>query len=698
MKKPIIFVANCPFDQLIGTDPDTYLVRESSSAPNQLTVSYYDEEKGLLNSRICFARGQWYGSHEVDTRDISAPDGNSQKLLDFLKSRFNRSNLLLPEPQQASRNSIFQGLNIIDTEEEEKENVENQYSTQSQSASSAPDEKRSKVVFAKDGDEKLNNESVGKWLIRESSHPEKLTISHVKDTSEGTQIKCFRCVCINGQWFSENEIPDNIRVNPDYKKDPAKETASLLQFLKQLGFNKNEMIIPDVTWASSHPYFIQFRAKIHKTIQLRPSNEKEFLPLAMRPKSSVAPSVNPNPHTESAFKGTVEIDGVNLYERPETLESYRVSEGSEITLGDLHANTMKLLFMLVFHGIAHISAENYRELCEIYKKEKPNREDFQRFRELLDTMEFVDDNIRNTILIRLLGDELADRGQNDFFTLLLLKKLHEVNIPVKILSSNHSIELIEAIEVKQKQPLKSLLPHRFMGLYTQLSIFNLADAIDNRNVNWNEVMEIYNQVYTNMSCVLSYTLDKENNGITLYSHAPVDVEVIENLASVWGLEYDDSTAQTLAESIDRINQYYQDCTKANKTHELYSGENMEHAASGFVSKTENPFLFLMWNRDYTQIERNAKHNGYFVSYVHGHDSGELAPGANVRNLDNRLGKDIKDSSGTYTAVCSKSPHVELTNSNETSNTINSPLRTAGFFRNIRPNIAAPSNQLGCRNF
>lgn len=51
-------------------------------------------------------------------------------------------------------------------------------------------------------------------------------------------------------------------------------------------------------------------------------------------------------------------------------------------------------------------------------------------------------------MIRLLGDELADRGANDYFTLKLLEKLQLNKVPVEILLSNHSVEFIESYEKK----------------------------------------------------------------------------------------------------------------------------------------------------------------------------------------------------------------------------------------------------------
>ncbi|OCH98394.1 hypothetical protein A8135_12650 [Legionella jamestowniensis] len=702
MKKPIVFKGNCSYKDLKDTS-DAYLVRESSD-PNFLTVSYYDKKQGLLHTRICFANGGWHLPHEVNPQDIKTHDGDSQKLLDFIHARFNRTDLLLPKAHEASQNLSHKILTAIAGLNEEPEKNPSPTTHVPLSRTHHPE---IKLVFNKNGDSALENKKVGSWLIRESSDSRMITVSR-KDFIQGThKILCFRCMCINGEWYTEENIPKNIVASSTYQPNPKEEAASLLKFLEQECFEEKDRISPSLEEESTHPYFKQFPGKTIEQSQQKKNLitfEEYWQKRKQKRQKSIVP---PNPHTDSVFKDTVEIEGVNIYECPKTNERYQLKQGSEITLGDLHANTMKLLFMLVFHGIARIPEENYLALSEIYNKDTHNKEDFQRFAELLDSMEFIDDTIRNTLLIRLIGDELADRGSNDFLTLLVLKKLHEEKVPVQILLSNHSIEFIESLErelkkLKEEDALPSsqhsmdeeeeeaptppfagkndFLPERFLGFSAQKSMLTLKWAIDEKRVDWKEMVELYKSVYPSMSCVLSYTLDKENNGITLYSHAPIDIEVVENLAVSWGIDYNDSTPQALAESIDRINQHYhQQYACRNRIHELYNGQDLTKAAepNGKISKKENPLLFLMWNRSYTKINRDAQHKGYFVSYVHGHDSSEFVASANVRNLDNILGKFPLEPMGKYTAVCSTVNNPVMAND---AAAVNSPLGTFGLFR------------------
>ena len=55
-------------------------------------------------------------------------------------------------------------------------------------------------------------------------------------------------------------------------------------------------------------------------------------------------------------------------------------------------------------------------------------------------------NINLDKAVTLIGDELADRGNNDYFTLLVLKKLHQSKVNLNILLSNHSAEFIRDYE------------------------------------------------------------------------------------------------------------------------------------------------------------------------------------------------------------------------------------------------------------
>lgn len=139
---------------------------------------------------------------------------------------------------------------------------------------------------------------------------------------------------------------------------------------------------------------------------------------------------------------------VDIFQLPVLDVPHKGNTGIQITIGDLHGNAMKLMFMLVKHGIAtNINEAEYNRLVEIYKTPTQDltKKHLDEFNQILSKIEFSKDS-----LVRLIGDELADRGNNDYFTLKILEKLNEHKVPVEIIVSNHSIEFIEACEKQDK--------------------------------------------------------------------------------------------------------------------------------------------------------------------------------------------------------------------------------------------------------
>ena len=58
--------------------------------------------------------------------------------------------------------------------------------------------------------------------------------------------------------------------------------------------------------------------------------------------------------------GFVAVD-VDIFECPAVDELYLADKGTQITCGDVHGNVVKLLFLLVKHGIAkNLGASQYQ--------------------------------------------------------------------------------------------------------------------------------------------------------------------------------------------------------------------------------------------------------------------------------------------------------------------------------------------------
>jgi hypothetical protein len=112
--------------------------------------------------------------------------------------------------------------------------------------------------------------------------------------------------------------------------------------------------------------------------------------------------------------------------------------------GDLHANSLRLIRVLIEHGIIEeLSQADWNEIVTIYKnlpkKYQVYTENYHKFAELLKTHIKFKSDIQNKN-ITFLGDMIADRGKVDFPILYLLYQLDNHKVPYEILLSNHDLE------------------------------------------------------------------------------------------------------------------------------------------------------------------------------------------------------------------------------------------------------------------
>lgn len=338
------------------------------------------------------------------------------------------------------------------------------------------------------------------------------------------------------------------------------------------------------------------------------------------------------------------LEEVDIVEFPKLDVSHLGDEGAQITMGDLHGNTIKLLFLLIKHGIVGgLEEHEYNKITSIYSTatDELTRENLNQFNLILAKIKF-----NRGATIRLIGDELADRGYNDYFTLKLIEKLHEHGVNLEILLSNHGIEFIEAYETKT-----DFHPLRLSKEQHARSMEKMQNLIDKGLINIDEVNEIAKKCYKPKLKAISYTLNEDQTEITLYSHAAIGLNTIYCIAQRLGLPYEDSTAIALAQTIDAINERFQDFVQNNRVHQLYTESDMWKGYGGCADLSLSPFEFLMWNRHYDHIERPVIHNGYRVNFVHGHDMGDSTKD-NIYNLDNFLGKGASANQGQYAVLYS----------------------------------------------
>ena len=178
----------------------------------------------------------------------------------------------------------------------------------------------------------------------------------------------------------------------------------------------------------------------------------------------------------------VKLEIVDIYKLP---VGQKPQDNRQVTIGDLHGNAMKLMFMLVKEGIAaEVTKEDYINLVRIYLKsvDKLTKKDIEDFNLILDKIKF-----NTQTAVRLIGDELADRGSNDYFTLKILEKLHTCKVPVEIIISNHSIEFLQACE--RHSTTKNFKPPMLLGEHAN-SLKNLNTLVEKGLVGADEVLDI----------------------------------------------------------------------------------------------------------------------------------------------------------------------------------------------------------------
>ena len=108
------------------------------------------------------------------------------------------------------------------------------------------------------------------------------------------------------------------------------------------------------------------------------------------------------------------INPAYIYDKPHVINQHNYRQA---TIGDLHANAMKFIYFLVAEGIFDISDAHYRALSNIYQKDITTTSDDVLRADIVTFNDIIDNGLRlkNPTFIRLIGDEVGDRGQNDYF-------------------------------------------------------------------------------------------------------------------------------------------------------------------------------------------------------------------------------------------------------------------------------------------
>lgn len=313
---------------------------------------------------------------------------------------------------------------------------------------------------------------------------------------------------------------------------------------------------------------------------------------------------------------------------------------SEVTLGDLHGNALKFIHALIAEGVLVVDPAHYKRLVHIYKTKRVNEYHISWLREILGKAQ-VNPDIK---CLRLIGDELYDRGRDDILTLYafhyIFSKLKKNGANIEILLSNHGAEFIKAHILKDKKTLsKSFADKSLKRSYIRFrkTLDYLINRVDKKF--GDEIEQILQQDYLPHIKLISYKVI-DSNQICLFTHAPVGLETIQMLAKLYGVAYRDDTVADLCKTIDAINQLF-------RITDLYH----DHAE----------IKRLIWTRGLKDKLRvlPQEHRGYKIYLAHGHEgpTSTKDPFAshqeNMFNLDGSdLGKSDVDLIGLHQAISS----------------------------------------------
>ncbi len=305
-----------------------------------------------------------------------------------------------------------------------------------------------------------------------------------------------------------------------------------------------------------------------------------------------------------------------------------------VTAGDMHGNAMKLIYILIKEGILRISEDQFKTLWQIY--ETPRRhltaQQIERFKAILSEGEYT-----KVCALRLIGDLLADRGRNDWFTLQVLQAMQEHEIDFEIDISNHDMGFIDYMcgQRPHHSPRDSLNGLQYLVI-----------SSDIRQVNKEAVKDLYERVYLKHLKALSYHFDPDGNPpITIFTHAPVGLETVAGVARELAVTFDESTPTLLAASIDRIN--------AEFTERM---QRYDFMVLGLLNNPRSHLHSLIWNRAgdaalmsgrmikprrfeilVKKLRLQPENKSYSVTFVHGHDGVYKPKEPNRVNIDSKLG-------------------------------------------------------------
>jgi len=316
----------------------------------------------------------------------------------------------------------------------------------------------------------------------------------------------------------------------------------------------------------------------------------------------------------------------------------------QLTLGDLHSNPITLIYTLVYGGFCNLlSPIAYRRLVGIYHTEltlNNAKALLCEFEELVTTNLI---HFNTTKLLRLIGDIIADRGSCDEYIFIILYVLEQNKVNYNILLSNHDSDFIFAYEAYKKRRANRLTGGMVIHPTLVPSLTKLDQLAHSNVLSYANIIARVEYCYIPHLRLLDYSYSEDKDELTIFSHAPIDWEMVSRLAVVFGIRVKQNpTSVDKMTTINAINQDYLLWLNQGYFTALYdtsliidNGENMDKKSA---------IEWTMWNRDETL---NPDAFSQKDRYIYGHTGNRSDE--KMRSIDNVFGKGFQATQSINTA-------------------------------------------------
>lgn len=308
---------------------------------------------------------------------------------------------------------------------------------------------------------------------------------------------------------------------------------------------------------------------------------------------------------------------LNFSARPQCTQK---PDFNEIAFGDMNGNSIMFLHQLVQTGMADIKQGKEADWDKLVDDIKKGNIDG--FRERLENVLELNNKDKKLVL---LGDLLADRTYNDWFTLSILDYLHTAGQNFSVCFSNHDACFLEFyLANKDKSDQEQYISDRTQGLQHTVSpnhsLISLRDQL-NHNPSHRPQFKAMTENYLTHLVIVDSSLDQRS----LYSHGTITAEMMRDMLKMAGLEEKEFSEMALQERINFVNSHF----RSQAFTSLESFQQLMRIPEKNDDSDRNPFHAVIWStgpfRD-NQILMKDRDHAYFRPtppmfigrVVHGH--------------------------------------------------------------------------------